>query len=655
VATLNSSLILAQQPYKPPTDFNLGDTLVQAARLKAYRQQQALEELRLGQAQHAQDRQAQFEQIMSGVFTPQQAPPQGPPPGAPPGPPPGQPPGMPPGLPSADRGLTMAQAVPPATPQQGSYAMAPPPAGPRGLSSYAMAPIDLQSRAGLEAQAGPPGAPMMNVGMAGTPLAGAMPARGSGAPASGAPPPPASGLGAAEPQRSQIPGLNQPLNEQVLMRAFSVNPEATGKWLTGYTEMQGKKLEQAEKVNTLIYDNIKALEQSPDPAGMYPEMLKNLRAKGVPVPDNFPSTYQPALMKFLLQSHRGVKTELEEARTRVEGYKALNEKAQAGKHEAETGRVPYEIAHLKAQTVQNLAQAGKAEAEAKRVPEEIADLKSQQALRTATIGKTTEEILNLVNERKAKLAQVTPYTTDSKKNVYLSNAAQTLKLPPGTPPTAAVIELARQYEVEDELKVARDHGLNAAKAVLPAAEAKRLDAVREKGTAMEGLENTLDEIERLIAEGVYTNQPDERLKAFLANTAGVRDKDPMAARTARLYELGNELALEKAGGKLGGQVSDTDLRVIQSSGGNLQAAKSALAMQESLKSIRRIAKINLDDANKGWKRYKETGSLGEFGANRRERLKLLTQADIAESMKANNWTREQAIANAQRGGYRVED
>ena len=118
------------------------------------------------------------------------------------------------------------------------------------------------------------------------------------------------------------------------------------------------------------------------------------------------------------------------------------------------------------------------------------------------------------------------------------------RLPPGTSPTdhPAVIAKARQYQVDDKQKVVRDHGLEAARAALPKADAKRIEQLGAKGTAMEGLQNTLDEVERLIDEGVYTNLPEERLNQILAD-AGLRASDPIAARTARLYELGHAMSI----------------------------------------------------------------------------------------------------------------
>ena len=219
-----------------------------------------------------------------------------------------------------------------------------------------------------------------------------------------------------------------------------------------------------------------------------------------------------------------------------------------------------------------------------------------------------------------------------------------------------MIDLARRYQVEDKQKVVRETGLSAAQKVLPAADAKRVETLSAKGTAMEGLQNTLDEVERLIAEGVYTNLPEDRLNQILAD-AGLRANDPIAARTARLYELGHAMTIENAGGNLGGHISDTDLRTYQAAGGNFQKPKSALAMKESLKSIRSLASIHLQDANAGWKRYKETNTLPRFGEPRAERLKILTPellADAVEARKKDGWTEPQVRDALLKQGWREE-
>ena len=274
----------------------------------------------------------------------------------------------------------------------------------------------------------------------------------------------------------------------------------------------------------------------------------------------------------------------------------------------------------------------------------------------ARTKKLDEETKTLVADRQARVGQVTEFTTDPKQNVYLSQAAQELKLPPGTPPTPEVIARARQYKVEDEQSVVRKTGLDAVANNLTGVDKIRVEKLTEKGGVHESLMNNIDEIERLITEGVYTNLPEERIKKILAD-AGLRASDPIAARTARLHELGEAMAFERADGKLGGNTSDTDLRTIKAAGGNFQQAKSALAMQESIKSLRRIARINLDDANNGLQQYKDTNTLPRFGQPREERLKILTPRllkEAYEAKKKDGWTEEQIRQGFLTQGYREE-
>ena len=80
-------------------------------------------------------------------------------------------------------------------------------------------------------------------------------------------------------------------------------------------------------------------------------------------------------------------------------------------------------------------------------------------------------------------------------------------------------------------------------------------------------------------------------------------------------------------------------------------------MQESLKSIRNLAKIHIQDANTGWKKYKETGSLPRFGENRAERLKILTPDlldDAYEARKKDGWTKQQVRDGLLKQGWREE-
>ena len=66
-----ATIPLMGQPVKLP-DFNMGDTMVSIARLRAYEQQQQLEALKLGQAQKGFEREDLWRQAWGDVMTPSQ-------------------------------------------------------------------------------------------------------------------------------------------------------------------------------------------------------------------------------------------------------------------------------------------------------------------------------------------------------------------------------------------------------------------------------------------------------------------------------------------------------------------------------------------------------------------------------------------------------
>jgi hypothetical protein len=664
MATLNPQILLAQQHYKLP-DVNIGETFTNLARIKAYQQSQKLEELRYGQLERSMARDDEFQRLASQLYSQDQpagqpasrglagaAPPSAGPPPAPAG-----------GPPPAPGGLSMAGSVPPPVPGQ-NYAMAPPAINQMpdaAQSGYQRAPSDMQSLATATAPMGgaqrpgmPPGIPaptsmepgtftMAQGGPQSRGLAADLPATdgpptgpsvGGPPPGPPAPPQPPGGLGGAQPGEPKP--LMPQMNERVMMQLYAANPEKAGKLIESQLSVQSKKLEQTEKTNELVYQALTALQASKDPAAMYPVMLQGLREKGVQIPASFPKEYDAALMAFKLREHETLKNQIDRAKVTVEENRAIHLREQANRERTQSGT--------------DVATTRLREEEAKRVP-----LQGQEDVaRTKLLEQQTAD---LVNERKKEAGQVFEYTKDPKWNVYLSQEMQRAKLSPGTTPPDEVIAKARANQVEDKQKVVRDHGLNAVAKNMSGSDKIRVESLTTKGQVHESLMNNIDEIERLIAEGVYTNQPEERLKAFLANEGGVRAKDPMAARTARLYELGEAMALEKAEGKLGGNTSDTDLLTIKSAGGNFQRPKSALSMQESLKSIKKIARMNMDDANTGLQRYKETNELPKFGEMRETRLKILTPAKLEEAYqkeKAKGYTKEEVREALLKQGFKED-
>ena len=124
-------------------------------------------------------------------------------------------------------------------------------------------------------------------------------------------------------------------------------------------------------------------------------------------------------MRFKLQEHETLKDQLEKAKIVHENQKTSTARADE----------LYKVAQGKREGTQSdldVATTGLRKAEAGRVP-------AQQAEDEARAAQLRQQTADLVQARKDKAGQVTPYTTDPDQNVYLSQAAQELKLPPGTP------------------------------------------------------------------------------------------------------------------------------------------------------------------------------------------------------------------------------
>ena len=401
-----ATIPLMGNPVKLP-DYNMSDTFVNIARLKAYEQQQRMEELKLGQTQRTLDREDLWRQVWGDVMTPGQPTGgtrglAGAPPGGATAPPPG---GVPP-LQGAAPPLTMAQQIPPAA--QGTYANTGMPSGvpASGMpTAFGTAPIDLQSRAGLGGLAGvtPTGQPpLMNVGRPAAPVqppGGVPPATG---PLPGQPPAD-QGLGAKQPGLPDMPGLMLHFNQDALRRAYAIDPERTMKAYNDQVEMHGKKLEHAEKQNELVYNTLSALEQSPNPAEFYPMALQSLRDKGVAVPASFPKEYDPALVRFKIREHEGMKERLNNARIQLAGAQSV----QAGTQSAE-----------------NIAKTQKTETENRLLPQEY-ELKRQNAV--SEIQRRLEQTTDDTEKRKLEAERnlLDAMKVDATKGQNIRSAEQT--------------------------------------------------------------------------------------------------------------------------------------------------------------------------------------------------------------------------------------
>ena len=306
--------------FQPP-QMNLGETYTTMARLAAYDQARRAGALELEEKRGQFDREAQWRQLMSQAFQPQ-APTTGPsfataqPQPAAPAP---QAPGMPP---TAPGGFTMAQAVPPATAEQGSYAQMPPPGGvPQGPIAYGNAPMDLQSRVGLENIAGPVDTtqPPLQGGGFTQAQPGTVAQRQVSFTQPGAPAPP-QGFTAPQPTKPlgmSVPGLMPMPNTALIQQAMALNPEKTSQMYGAYLTQRGKQLEEVDRNNKLVYQVTGAILDQPE---YYQEGIDRLKEQGVPVPANMPPTFNRAYVSFQHKMAEERMSPLQEAQ--MEQYRA---------------------------------------------------------------------------------------------------------------------------------------------------------------------------------------------------------------------------------------------------------------------------------------------------------------------------------------------
>jgi hypothetical protein len=316
----------------------MGETLVNIARMKAYEQQRRIDELKLGAAERTMAREDEWRSLWGDVFTPQA--PARPQPGLTGPPQQGPPPGMPQQGPQ-QMPMSLADAPSPGPPQGGMPLSQTDFTGPTGMAQniptnqwmdvntqtgeWGMPPAPGLAGAGQPAPPGPPpqAPPPQSGGLTGPPPQG--------------PPQGPQGLAERPNGLPDIPGLQMPqINEQAFWKAYGRDPEKTTKAFSDYVDLQGKKIEQVEKANEMIYNTLRAVEESDDPAKMWPRALKDLRKKGIPIPTDMPDQYDPALNKFLLEQHAGVKTRVELAKERHYNAQTIEQKAKARKTAMET-------------------------------------------------------------------------------------------------------------------------------------------------------------------------------------------------------------------------------------------------------------------------------------------------------------------------------
>lgn len=659
----------ALMPFQAPQNqVNIGDTYVQMAKIKAYQQQARLDELKIGAAEREASQDALWKSVMAGVYTPEgesglSAP-------------------QPPQAPAAPAGgLATAQAAPaPAAPAQmataPSLAAAAPSVG-NPLPELAQPPPQPASLATAQAPAPTPAAQ------------------------------PPGGLGQGGKTRPMFQGLMQPMNEKALIEAHKINPERTEKWFSGMMKMQGDKLKQTKDMNDQVYQVLKAVERSPNPAEAWAQGMESLRERGIPVPRSM-DTYNPAMLQFKLNEHRSADVELTEAKAAHEQQQARTSQALGIKYGAETrGEEGKErradkafptylegqradIAEKQAGTEYKLAQAARekqakgldlSEEERKALTTQdwlatekqkrefavtteahnakmrpllesqqtlenrIKTVQADMALPTAQKEAQLKELDRQKKELELRQAQVgvPQYLKDDADTNTALNEVKKKAGTEGQPPSGKELEQARNAVIQGKIQVAAANQRDAGKA--KALESVMTNAVT-KAQSAEDVHNVLDDMRDLISRGTLTSTPGDAWRVY-AQRLGLRPTDEASARTLVLQSLGEQLTLAKAGGKLGGQVSDADRDLIARATGNFGKLMSPAQQKEALRQLQRSADRDLEHGNRILKQHAETGTVPEFGQVRKERkARTLDQATYNkkwEERKAQGWTDEQAF------------
>lgn len=135
---------------------------------------------------------------------------------------------------------------------------------------------------------------------------------------------------------------------------------------------------------------------------------------------------------------------------------------------------------------------------------------------------------------------------------------------------------------------------------LQAAEGKQLEALTTAGETGRSVHQTLNEVERLIGEGVYEQSPTLSAALWTYKQGGKGGVLPgydeaTLDRTQRVRELGAQLKL--AQGRLGSGVSDTEGSTYGRAAGDFESGATFGKMRESITSMRKIADQAISNAN----------------------------------------------------------
>lgn len=135
---------------------------------------------------------------------------------------------------------------------------------------------------------------------------------------------------------------------------------------------------------------------------------------------------------------------------------------------------------------------------------------------------------------------------------------------------------------------------------LQAAEGKQLEALTTAGETGRSVHQTLNEVERLIGEGIYEQSPTLSAALWTYKQGGKGGVLPgydeaTLDRTRRVRELGAQLKL--AQGRLGSGVSDTEGSTYGRAAGDFESGATFGKMHESITSMRKIADQAISNAN----------------------------------------------------------
>jgi hypothetical protein len=178
----------------------------------------------------------------------------------------------------------------------------------------------------------------------------------------------------------------------------------------------------------------------------------------------------------------------------------------------------------------------------------------------------------------------------------------------GGRPTADMLAQARQDVQQGRVDVSAAQG---AEGALRTAAGKRLADIDATGAQWTGMANTLEEVDRILANpaGFYERGLLERGQLRLYE-AGLRSHDPKAVNTKELERIGASLIALSY--NLGPGMSEGDRRALEKGVGDFGAAKNREEIVASLNSIRRVMKRDAARLNAERQSYERQSTFPAF-------------------------------------------